>query len=86
MKKLSYILSLVLMVTLIIVGAGVEDQIGPSITRAQHTIPLSAQIPDKPICLWSGYAELSSSAEGPTGLSQQLGTEDFGGSWLGPRW
>lgn len=86
MKKLSFILSLVLIVTLIIVGAGMDVQIGLSITSAQHTIPLSAQIPDKPIRLWSSYAELSRSAEGPTGLSGQLGTEDFGGSWLGPRW
>lgn len=86
MKKLSFILSLVLMVTLIIVGAGVEDQIALSITRAQYTIPLSAQIPDEHIHLWSGHAELIRSAKKLTGLPGHLSTEDFGGSWPGPRW
>jgi hypothetical protein len=86
MKKLCFILSLVLIVTLIIVGAGVDDRIGVSITGAQHTIPLPTQIPDEQIHLWSGHAEMIRSAEKLTGLPGQLSTEDFGGSWPGPRW
>lgn len=86
MKMLSFILSLVVSVPLVIVCAGVDDRLGLSITNAHHTLPLSAQIPDEQIHVWSGYAALSRSAEKSTDLSGLPGTEDFGGSWPGPRW
>lgn len=47
---------------------------------------LRAEVTTESVTIWSGYGALTASMSEPYGQSRPLSTEDFGGSWLGPRW
>ncbi len=47
---------------------------------------LRAEVTTESVTIMSGYGALAVPINSPSGQSRPLGTEDFGGSWLGPRW
>jgi hypothetical protein len=74
--KWLYCLSLALILAVILEGYGVHE----------HGNTLRAEVTTESVIIWSGYGSLTASMNEPYGKSKQLGTEEFGGSWLGPRW
>jgi hypothetical protein len=74
--KWLYPLSLTLILAVILEAYGVQE--------SGHT--LRAEVTTESVTIWSNYGALAVPMNEPYGKSKQLGTEDFGGSWLGPRW
>jgi hypothetical protein len=74
--KWLYSLSLGLILAVILESYGVQER--------GNT--LRAEVTTESVVIWSGYGALAASMNDPYGKSGQLGTEDFGGSWPGPRW
>jgi hypothetical protein len=74
--KWLYPLSLTLILAVILEAYGVQER--------GNT--LRAEVTTQSVTIWSNYGALTTSMNEPSGQSGQLGTEDFGGSWPGPRW
>lgn len=74
--KWLYPLSLTLILAVILETYGVQE--------SEHT--LRAEVTTESVTIWSSYGALTTSMNEPSSKSGQLSTEDFGGSWPGPRW
>jgi hypothetical protein len=74
--KWPYPFSLASILAVILEAYGVQE--------SDHT--LRAELMTESVTIWSGYGALAASMNEPYGKSKHLGTEEFGGSWPGPRW